>query len=79
MYNNKKIGGILTETKLKGENVKYIIVGIGINTNRQNFNEEIKEIATSVKSEFGIEVDNLRIISEFCNQLENKIIKRIGR
>ena len=28
VYNNKKIGGILTQTKLNGTKVKYIIVGI---------------------------------------------------
>ncbi len=28
--NNKKIGGILTQTKLIGEKIKYIIVGIRI-------------------------------------------------
>lgn len=28
VYNGKKIGGILTETKLKGEIVKYMVVGI---------------------------------------------------
>lgn len=28
VYKGKKIGGILTETKLKGEFVKYIVVGI---------------------------------------------------
>ncbi len=28
VYQGKKIGGILTETKLIGENVKYLVVGI---------------------------------------------------
>ncbi len=28
VYQGKKIGGILTETKLVGENVKYLVVGI---------------------------------------------------
>lgn len=28
VYQGKKIGGILTETKLKGEKVKYIVIGI---------------------------------------------------
>lgn len=78
IFRNKKIGGILTETKLQGEKVKYIVVGIGINTNQEKFNEEIKNIATSIKNEFEIGVDNIKIISEFCNMIESKIIKRIG-
>ena len=28
IYNDKKIGGILTNTKLNGEQVKYIVIGI---------------------------------------------------
>ena len=28
VYKDKKLGGILTETKLQGENVKYMVVGI---------------------------------------------------
>ena len=30
VYNGKKLGGILTQTKVIGENVKYLVVGIGI-------------------------------------------------
>lgn len=28
VYQNKKLGGILTETKIIGKNVKYIVIGI---------------------------------------------------
>lgn len=28
VYHGKKLGGILTETKVKGEKVKYIVIGI---------------------------------------------------
>ncbi|MBR3002675.1 MAG: biotin--[Clostridia bacterium] len=74
-YNGKKIGGILTETKISGEIVKYMVVGIGINTSQTNFNTEIKDTATSIKSEFGIEVDRLKIIEEFCNRFERNLSK----
>lgn len=77
VFQSKKIGGILTETKSKGEVVKYLVVGIGINTNQQNFSEEIKDIATSIKNEFAVEIDNTKIISEFCNLIETKIKKRL--
>ena len=72
MFRDKKIGGILTETKLKGENVKYIVIGIGFNTNKEHFSKDIKNIATSIKNEFKIEIDNLKVISEFCNLCEPK-------
>ena len=66
-YNGKKVGGILSETKVSGNIVKYIVVGIGINTCQTEFDTEIKNIATSIKNEFGIDVDRMKIIEEFCN------------
>ena len=77
IFNNKKLGGILTETKIVSEIVKYIVVGIGINTNKQNFTEDIKSLATSIKKEFNIQVNTQDFIVEFCNRFEKEIIKRI--
>lgn len=39
--------------------------------------EEIEKIATSIQKEFEIEIDNRKIISEFCNEFEKKIKSRI--
>lgn len=76
-YNSKKIGGILTESKFFSNKVKYLVVGIGINTNKEYFSEDIKNIATSIKKEFGISVDTRAFIEEFCNEFECKLIKRM--
>ena len=62
MINNQKVGGILTETKLQGEIVKYLVIGIGINTNNE-------EISTSIKKEFGIEIENSKVIEEICQRI----------
>ena len=77
VYNQKKIGGILPETKLVGECVRDLVAGIGINTNQTEFADEIHDIATSIKNEFGFSVDNGKIISEFCNLFEKKVYERI--
>lgn len=68
---NKKLGGILTETKLQGNIVNTIVIGIGINTNQINFEEEIKNIATSIKKEFGIKINNKLIIEEFIKEFDS--------
>ena len=62
MINNQKVGGILTETRLQGDIVKQLVIGIGINTNNE-------EISTSIKKEFGIEIDNSRVIQEICQRI----------
>ena len=78
-YNGKKVGGILSETKISGNIVKYIVVGIGINTAQTEFDARIKEIATSIKNEFGIDVDRMKIIEKFCNRFEKRMLERIGK
>jgi BirA family biotin operon repressor/biotin-[acetyl-CoA-carboxylase] ligase len=78
MCNNKKLGGILTQSKLSGNNAKYLVIGIGINTNQKIFDKDIEDIASSIKKEFNIEINRNRVISEFCNLFEEKILKRIG-
>lgn len=78
MIKGKKVGGILTETKLQGNNVKVLVIGIGINTNEKEISDEIKDISTSIRNEFSIEIDNSKVIGEFCNILEkNHIINQM--
>lgn len=75
VYNNKKIGGILTQTKMVGENVKYLVIGIGINTSQTEFVEDIKNIASSIKNEFEVNVDVEDFITTFCNKFEQVLIQ----
>lgn len=77
VFKGKKIGGILTEIKSINETVKFLVVGIGLNTNKVFFNEEIKNIATSIKKEFGISIETNEFIDEFCNRFENEITRSL--
>ena len=76
-FDGKKLGGILTESKVKGNMAKFMVVGIGINNSQLIFDGELKNIASSIKKEFGIELDVGKIISYLCNRLEKMIINRI--
>lgn len=76
MIDNKKVGGILTEIKTIADEVKMLVIGIGINTTKMNFDGELKNIATSIKKEFDITVSPEEFICEFCNRFENEIKKR---
>ena len=79
MIKDKKVGGILTESKVSSEIVKFLVIGIGINTEKMNFTDDIKNIATSIKKEFGIEVDRKKIITNFCEEFEKTLIRRIKK
>lgn len=65
---NKKLSGILTEMTLKGTEIDFVIVGIGINVSNENFPEEIAQTATSLSLELGCDIDREMLISEVWKQ-----------
>jgi BirA family biotin operon repressor/biotin-[acetyl-CoA-carboxylase] ligase len=58
MVSGRKLGGILTETKLRGRRVLFAVVGIGINVNTGagDFSPELWRTATSLRAETGREI-----------------------
>jgi len=56
-----------------------LVVGIEINTNKQNFTKDIENIATSIKKEFNVSVNVEDFIEEFCNNFECKTLKSMVR
>jgi birA, biotin-[acetyl-CoA-carboxylase] ligase region len=68
--NGKKLAGILTENVVCG-GVKSSVIGIGVNTNIENFGGGLEKIATSVKIETNGEVDNRALLEQIINQLHN--------
>lgn len=73
LIKGKKVGGILTETKVYGNIVKEVVIGIGINTNCNETAKEIENISASIKEEFNTPIDNMKVIKEFCDVMEKRI------
>jgi len=73
LLNNKKICGILTQSSILSNKVNYILIGIGFNVNQENFNEDLNEIATSLKKEYNKDFEREKIINKILEKLE-KII-----
>lgn len=53
ILNGKKLVGILTEMSAEMDHINYAVTGIGINVNRQSFDGELKDKATSLAIELG--------------------------
>ena len=74
LFQNKKLCGILTEASIEGEsgNIEYIVIGIGINisTLLNDFPDEIKDIAISIKEIVKTDCFRNEIISELLNLIE---------
>lgn len=73
MLHNKKICGILTEVHTQGEKINYLLISIGFNVNEEEFSEETREIATSLKREYKKEFKREEIIEGIVKNIEKEI------
>ena len=62
VMNGKKVCGILTEMNVTPDGIDYVVVGIGINVNTEEFPEEIQDIATSIRMETGRQINRQELI-----------------
>ena len=68
LLNGKKIAGVLCENH--STQSPAVIIGIGINVNNSQFPSEIKDIATSLKLETGLEINRTSLIKKLIMQLD---------
>ncbi|MCM1180515.1 MAG: biotin--[acetyl-CoA-carboxylase] ligase [Clostridium sp.] len=68
--NGKKLCGILTESSTDLEYMNYVVVGIGINCNQEQFPEEIREKASSICLETGKKVNRCQLLGNFLTYFE---------
>lgn len=70
VVNKKKVCGILTEMATEIQYVNYVVIGVGINTNQQEFPEELKQVATSLCLESGKYYRRAKIIAAVMERFE---------
>ena len=74
LINGKKVGGILCESKISGETIKSMVIGIGLNVNDQkNDLSPVLQNATSLFIECGKQFQLERLLTNICNYLEDRI------
>ena len=56
LVEGRKLCGILVESAIEGGRLLYVVAGIGVNLRQREFPEELKETATSLFLEAGIDV-----------------------
>ena len=67
----KKVCGILTEMSTEIGWINHVVIGVGINVNRKNFPDELRETATSLYLETGHAVNRAKLIAEVMKQFEH--------
>jgi BirA family biotin operon repressor/biotin-[acetyl-CoA-carboxylase] ligase len=72
LIHGKKACGILTEMRLKGAEIDFIIVGIGLNVNmrQEDFSESVREAATSLSAELGRDFSRTEVTVKLLNLFE---------
>ncbi|MFR5602481.1 MAG: biotin--[acetyl-CoA-carboxylase] ligase, partial [Lachnospiraceae bacterium] len=67
---SKKVCGILTEMSAELDQIHYVVTGMGINVNMDQFPEEIRETATSLCLETGRKIDRGALIGAIMSAFE---------
>lgn len=69
-YNRKKLGGILIENSISGNQLKSSIIGIGLNVNQQIFDTQIQSKAISMNQILHHDVNKLEVLAQICRGIE---------
>jgi BirA family biotin operon repressor/biotin-[acetyl-CoA-carboxylase] ligase len=72
LINGKKVAGILMELSAEIERVNYIVFGIGLNVNQktEDFPEEIRNNAISLRIALGQKVARVKVLKAMLEELE---------
>lgn len=78
VVSGKKICGILTEMQVRNDAAEYILIGTGVNVNRQQFPRELQDKATSLMQQRGQAVsieETAALILEFFEKNYEEFLK----
>ena len=70
----KKVGGVLSEMETDGIQIRFIILGVGVNVNwrKEDIPPHLREIATSLRAESGREFPRAGVAAELFEEMERE-------
>jgi BirA family biotin operon repressor/biotin-[acetyl-CoA-carboxylase] ligase len=71
LLNGKKTGGILTEMHAEPGQIRFVIVGIGLNVNQEKFPGALGDTATSLRVETGKSQSRMELLVRLLREFEN--------
>lgn len=75
MYEGKKLCGILCEIVNLNNRPKFVVVGIGINTQRGAFPDDVAGIAGAISEFYTGEIDRNELCAEILHNLDRYIVR----
>ncbi|MCM1045177.1 MAG: biotin--[acetyl-CoA-carboxylase] ligase [Candidatus Gastranaerophilales bacterium] len=70
VVNGKKVCGILTEMSIEHDYIQNVVVGVGINVKKQEFEPELAKKATSLEAESGVQISRCTLIANIMESFE---------
>lgn len=70
VVNGKKVVGILTEMQLEEDRIGFIVCGVGINVNQEEFSTELQRTATSLCLECGRKISCEKLMARVMECFE---------
>src|SRR3977135_2724364 len=71
LIRGKKLGGILTEMHAEPSQVRFVIGGIGLNVNQDEFPGELASVATSLRVETGKPQSRMELLVRLLHEFES--------
>lgn len=73
LVGDKKIAGILVESRSTGDAIDLVVVGVGLNVNREAFEDELASRATSLFLEKGEKVARADVLADVLARVERAV------
>jgi BirA family biotin operon repressor/biotin-[acetyl-CoA-carboxylase] ligase len=67
----KKVGGILTEMETEADQIRFLVVGLGLNVNNPEFPAELQDLATSLARVTGHTFSRRNILRAWLEEFED--------
>jgi BirA family biotin operon repressor/biotin-[acetyl-CoA-carboxylase] ligase len=76
LLRGRKLAGILAEMEGKDSKVRFIILGVGVNVNwrREDFPDDLRQTATSLRAETGKEISRAAVAAGLLHELEEEYV-----
>jgi BirA family biotin operon repressor/biotin-[acetyl-CoA-carboxylase] ligase len=70
----KKLAGVLLEASLRGGELAWVVLGVGINVRGTRPPEGLEDIATTVRCVHGEDVSRRAVLASLCLRLEQRLL-----
>ena len=73
LVNDRKIAGVLVESRSTGDKLDLVVVGVGLNVNRESFEGDLAKRATSLRIERGTAVSRADVLADVLARIERAV------